>query len=346
MGLFLFVVMIFSSNRKNLPIAFLMLAFSLILFQYVLYWTGYEQIYPYLQLVPQLCYYTTGPLLYLYFLRLYKEEVHFNFAAHFLPAAILLIPNIGLVLTYLGVWEGDIPLLWIAQQPWFIVAHMMVYIILIIVLIRNDLQSDSEYTYIRDRWARTLLSLYALFVLSYISYYVLVRFSFFNDEWDYMISIMMTVSIYTIGYFIMKQPQLFDGEFYGKLFLPNSNSKESLEGVMLNELYLKVQRYMETEKPYIDNELRLVHLADQLGFSTHLLSKVINNKSGKNFNKFVNEYRLREAERLLAETNAASVKSVYFDVGFNSKAAFYAAFKQKHNCTPSEFRNGVSSLNL
>ena len=107
---------------------------------------------------------------------------------------------------------------------------------------------------------------------------------------------------------------------------------------MMNELYLKVTNYMEQEKPYIDNELRLVHLADQLGFSAHLLSKVINKKSGKNFNKFVNEYRLREAERLLTDTTTQSIKSVYFDVGFNSKAAFYNAFRKKHNCTPSEFR--------
>lgn len=148
----------------------------------------------------------------------------------------------------------------------------------------------------------------------------------------------MSASIYAIGYFIYRQPDVFNGEFHAKLFLPNPNREDTLENTMMNELYMKVTNYMEQEKPYIDNELRLVHLADQLGFSTHLLSKVINKRSGKNFNKFVNEYRLREAERLLTDTTTQSIKSVYFDVGFNSKAAFYNAFRKKHNCTPSEFR--------
>ncbi|MCB0458382.1 MAG: AraC family transcriptional regulator, partial [Flavobacteriaceae bacterium] len=90
-------------------------------------------------------------------------------------------------------------------------------------------------------------------------------------------------------------------------------------------------------------ELRLVNLADALGFSTHLLSKVINKKSGKNFNQFVNDYRLNEAKRLLIDNPDYSIKSIYFDVGFNNKATFYNAFKKEFRCTPSEFRDSMIS---
>jgi len=179
--------------------------------------------------------------------------------------------------------------------------------------------------------------LYSLFILAYISYYVLVRFPFFNAEWDYMISIMMSVSIYTIGYFIFRQPSVFDGELFANLFLPIKNKNESFESSMLNEFYENVTKYMESKKPYIDNELRLVNLADQIGFSTHLLSKIINKKSGKNFNNFVNEYRLKEAEELLLSNDDHNIKTIYFDVGFNNKTSFYKAFKNKFNCTPSEY---------
>ena len=80
-----------------------------------------------------------------------------------------------------------------------------------------------------------------------ISYYVLVKFSFFNDEWDYMISIMMSISIYAIGYFIFKQPSVFDGEFFSNLFLPIKNKDESFEISMLNEFYENVTNYMKIE---------------------------------------------------------------------------------------------------
>ena len=344
MGVFLSVILFSGKNKKNYPIAFLVLVFCIILFQYVLYWTRFETEFPYLILVPPLCYYASGPLLYLYFLRLYNKEIQFNYALHFTPAALLLIPSLFLWMKIAGLYSGDIVLLWLAQQHWFITAHMGLYSILMFSLIFKNNRLPTEYAKLRHRWSKILAVLYALFLLSYASYYALVGFPFFNDQWDYAISFMMSFSIYTIGYFSFKQPQVFNGELYAHLFLPIENKKETFEDTALNELYKNLTNYMEQEKPYIDNELRLVHLADQLNFSTHLLSKVINKKSGKNFNKFVNEYRLVEAERLLTETNSTSIKSVYFDVGFNSKAAFYSAFKKKHNCTPSEYRSNFSTL--
>lgn len=346
MGLFLFIVLMMSREKKNYPIAFLVLAFSLILFQYVLYWTRYETVFPYLQLLPNLCYYVAGPLLYWYFLNLYHKEVRFNFGLHFFPAFLMVIPNVVMVGRYLEWTAMEIPLMSLVTQPWLVAGHMAVYLGLIALLILKNRSITSEYTGLRHRWGIFLAAGFLVFILAYASYFALVRYSFFNSEWDYMISITMSVAIYAIGYFIFRQPDVFNGEFFANLFLPNAGKDDSLENTMMNELYLKVTNYMEQHKPYTDNELRLVHLADQLGFSTHLLSKVINNRSGKNFNKFVNDYRLNEAECLLTETGAPSIKSIYFDVGFNSKAAFYNAFRKKHNCTPSEFRTSMGNTAL
>ncbi len=169
-------------------------------------------------------------------------------------------------------------------------------------------------------------------------YYVLSQFEFFNSQWDYSISLMMTISIYTIGFFTINRPKIFDGELFTSLFLKPMTSNETFNTNTLHEFYNHLIVHMEKEKPYIDNELRLVNLADQLGFSTHLLSKIINEIAGKNFNNFVNEYRLLEAERLLKSEQNYNIKSVYFQVGFNNKVTFYNAFKSKHNCTPSEFK--------
>jgi AraC-like DNA-binding protein len=136
---------------------------------------------------------------------------------------------------------------------------------------------------------------------------------------------------------------VFDGELFANLFLPIKNKDESFESSLLNEFYENVTKYMESKKPYIDNELRLVNLADQIGFSTHLLSKIINKKSGKNFNNFINEYRLNEAEELLLSNDDHNIKTIYFDVGFNNKTSFYKAFKKKYKCTPLEY---ISRKNL
>ena len=341
MGLFLFVLLMTTKNRKNFPIAFLVLAFSVILFQYVLYWTGYQDNYPYLIMLPAVCYYASGPLLYLYFLNLYEQKVRFNYILHFTPALLVLVPNIVLWLTYAELTSIAIPLQWLVRNPWLIAAHMLIYCLLVFILVRRKHTETTQYTELRKRWSVILLSLFTLFVISYLAYFVLVRFPFFNDQWDYFISMTMSLSIYAIGFFIFNQPQVFDGEFHANLFLPTANGNDTLEQSMLNELYRNVTNFMETRKPYVENELRLVHLADRLGFSTHLLSKVINSKSGENFNQFINNYRLKEAEYLLSKSSDLSIQNIYYEVGFNNKATFYTAFRKKYGCTPSQFRNSV-----
>lgn len=341
MGFFLVGILLSGRTRKTLPMALFVLAFSLILLQYVLYWTQYQFVYPYFVLLPVICYYATGPLLYWYFLNLYKKQQPKYFALHFIPVALCFVPYVFNLLKNTGFNIATIPLHSLPQYYQVIIVHMLVYAFLLFRLRQKHLAQPSEYNNIRNRWALLLASLYALFIFAYLSYYVLVNFEFFNIEWDYSISIVMTLTIYTIGYFIYKQPKVFDGEFYAELFLPNTSKAESLEDQLLGELYSKITKYMAHNKPYLDNELRLANLADQLGFSTHLLSKVINQKSEGNFNTFVNEYRLKAAEILLKEEPTTPIKTVYFEVGFNSKAAFYAAFREKHHCTPLQYRQGL-----
>lgn len=337
MGLFLALLLFASRNKKNYPIAFLVLAFSVILFQYVLFWTRFETVFPYLTLVPPICYYTIGPLFLLYFMNLYGKEVKASYALHFIPALALLIPNIVLWAKYLDWTETDIPLLWLAQQHWFIVIHMVIYLTVIILFAFKKTEQVSEYSKIRHRWSLTLSVLFSIFIISYAAYYILVQFSFFNNSWDYMISISMSLSIYIIGFFIFRQPQVFNGEFYHQLFIPIENEIDKPE-LALKNYYKKLTRYMDERKPYAENELRLVHLADQLGYSTHLLSKVINKESGKNFNQFINLYRLEEAKKLLSEASETSIQSIYFDVGFNNKTTFNNEFKKKFGMTPTQYR--------
>lgn len=342
MGIFLFMVLITSRVKRNYPIALLILAFSCILFQYVLFWTRYENVFPYLVLSPPIFYFSTGPLLYLYFLNLYKRKIAFHYLLHFLPALLVLVPTLVLWGRYLGITSLEIPLMGVVNSYWLIALHMSVYAVLTMVLISQHNANSSEYTKVRHKWSKILLSLYITFILAYVSYYVLVNFDFFNEQWDYMISITMSVAIYTIGYFSIKQPKVFDGALFANLFLPIPDKDEPFEISLLNEFYENLTHYMEQKKPYIDNELRLVNLADQVGYSTHLLSKVINKKYGKNFNNFVNDYRLKEAENLLTSNDDQYIKNIYFDVGFNNKATFYKAFKSKYQCTPLEFKQKLA----
>ncbi|PJJ59664.1 helix-turn-helix domain-containing protein [Hymenobacter chitinivorans] len=96
--------------------------------------------------------------------------------------------------------------------------------------------------------------------------------------------------------------------------------------------------HMQTARPYLAPELTLGELAAQLRTNTSWLSRVINTGCGQNFNDFINEYRVREAEVRLQNPRFRhyTLLAVALDAGFNSKSTFNRVFKKLRGTTPGE----------
>jgi AraC-like DNA-binding protein len=95
---------------------------------------------------------------------------------------------------------------------------------------------------------------------------------------------------------------------------------------------------MEEEKIFCDEDLSLARLAEELDITPYQLSQILNERLHRNFNAFINEYRIKESESYLIEDAKRSVVSVSFAVGFNTLATFYNAFYKVHGMTPTQFR--------
>ncbi|RYF74627.1 MAG: AraC family transcriptional regulator, partial [Cytophagaceae bacterium] len=97
--------------------------------------------------------------------------------------------------------------------------------------------------------------------------------------------------------------------------------------------------FMNSEKPYLEPDLALPDLARRMHTNSVLLSQVINAGAGKNFNDFVNEYRVDEFKRQVRDPANAhlSFLGLALDCGFNSKATFNRAFKKFTGTSPKEF---------
>ncbi|SHI87749.1 AraC-type DNA-binding protein [Hymenobacter daecheongensis DSM 21074] len=100
----------------------------------------------------------------------------------------------------------------------------------------------------------------------------------------------------------------------------------------------RLLRHLETERPYLAPELTLGELAAQLRTNTSWLSRVINTGCGQNFNDFINEYRVREAEQRLRDPRFRhyTLLAVALEAGFNSKSTFNRVFKKLRGSTPSQ----------
>lgn len=102
----------------------------------------------------------------------------------------------------------------------------------------------------------------------------------------------------------------------------------------------KLLDYMEQEKPYLQHSLTIDQLAEQVSMSPRLLSSIMNRYFKRNFFEFVNQYRIEEAKRLLAQ-RGMSVLDVLYSAGFNSKSTFNMLFKKSVGMPPSDYRKKV-----
>ena len=99
---------------------------------------------------------------------------------------------------------------------------------------------------------------------------------------------------------------------------------------------------MVEERLYADHDLRIGSLAQTLGMPEYQLRKTINKGLGyRNFNQFVNRYRIEEAGQRLQQDTRLPVLSVALDVGFRSISSFNTAFQNHYGVSPSVFRKQV-----
>jgi AraC-like DNA-binding protein len=106
-------------------------------------------------------------------------------------------------------------------------------------------------------------------------------------------------------------------------------------------LAAELQRLMSVERAYRSEELTVASLARQLGAPEYRLRRLINQRLGhRNFNAYVNGFRLDEAQRWLADPAQREVPilTIALDAGFGSIGPFNRAFKAATGMTPSEFR--------
>lgn len=100
---------------------------------------------------------------------------------------------------------------------------------------------------------------------------------------------------------------------------------------------------MTEERLYADQQLRLKTLADEIGWSESKLRQKVNQELGyRNFNQFINHFRLDEACESLLEQSNKAVLAIALDVGFRSISSFNAVFQAEHGMNPTQYREANS----
>ena len=115
-------------------------------------------------------------------------------------------------------------------------------------------------------------------------------------------------------------------------------------------LVQRLSSLMAQERLYRQEGLSIGSLALRLGIQEYKLRRLINQELGyRNFNAFLNSYRIDEVKAALADPGQAEVPitTIALDAGFQSLGPFNRAFKSLTGLTPTEFKrmnNAAPSL--
>jgi AraC-like DNA-binding protein len=100
-------------------------------------------------------------------------------------------------------------------------------------------------------------------------------------------------------------------------------------------------RTIKNEKIYLQEGLTIRKLAIQMNEQEYKVRRYINQHLGfRNFNDFLNSYRIQDACELLLDENKSdlTVLEIAYSLGYNSLGPFNKAFKKDTGMTPTTYR--------
>jgi adenylate cyclase len=102
----------------------------------------------------------------------------------------------------------------------------------------------------------------------------------------------------------------------------------------------KLMDFVARESPYLNPALTLRSLAHQLEIHPNQLSWLLNDRVGKNYNEFINHYRVEHFKKLVVDSANAHISMIglAYESGFNSKTVFNTVFKKMVGMTPNAYQ--------
>lgn len=307
-----------------------------------------------------------GPLLYFYFLSLTNSDFRFE-KKHWkhivLPTAWVLLIAGKFIIDYIFNRPFPVleetqygtkgPLADLDKNKWAGLISYASFFYYLFITIRSFVnyqqyvkQNFSATEEIRFNWLRNLLYAISAGVIIIFLFNLVGELkggsSYIFDWYAYLFLGITTYYLSIAGYFA--QPRLLRKlHFEPQEEIKPEPVKEALPA--LDNWKEKLLVYMEQHKPYLEPELTLTELAKQLSTNTSVLSKVINDGTGRNFNDFINSYRVQEfiIKLKAGEQQTQTLLGIAYDCGFNSKATFNRSFKKVTGKTPKEYIDLLTS---
>lgn len=294
-----------------------------------------------------------NPLLFLYILAIIYSNFRLKWkhVVHFLPwiiTMLVLMPNFFLVdettklefldksnsqieFQFLDYFGDVLSLAYLIAEVYYIARYRK-------LLLENFTAKSAFKNY---KWLKQLVFLLLIGqVLTWVKNYSRINLDL--EITNGLRTIVLLFGVFLICWLFLKavnSPKLFKG-----IEVDLKTSKEikgkDVDGSSKNNQIAFLKNYMNIEKPFLNPSLHIRKLADEIQMNSRDLSVLINQHLEKHFFDFVNEYRIKEAKKILKNPSKKefTILEILYKVGFNSKSSFNTAFKKHTGETPTQFR--------
>lgn len=282
-----------------------------------------------------------GPLIYFYIHSFLKRKVEIQFSSllHFLPfvAACVFLLIFYRYTNRFIIWESKIDL----YSTIILLVHNFIYLTLCVLSLKSTNVSFKDfYRNIKisshNTWLQVILLGFIVIWVINLNSFAIIMISRKPGWCAY------TGSIYALVAFLFVNAIMFvvllNPEIYYTITKYKSNKLKETDK---REYLQRLNYYMETSKAFLNPDITLELLADEISVSPRLLSQIINETYNKNFKSYILEFRIKESMQILADSNyrKLTVLEILYKVGFNSKSSFNNQFKLYSNLTPQEYRS-------
>ena len=337
--------------NRILAIILLLLSYRLTIQIMRLFGLGYYDSWYYIMIDISWVY---GALIYLYTRA--QTQSNYKFSRkdwiHFLPVIIQIICSVFVRMQNLY-WDGTKESLsWLGYYGYVVwMNNSTIYIVASILIIFYAFKSQKLLSSLDEKFEidTTKLNWIKRIIKSFLVYFSLVllvllvdlviyktindgSYFYFTRFYYYPFFIGIAIITYWIGL------EGFSRRNDPELTIKTTINAEDLE--RLKRISKKLENAMEIDQLYKDPELSLSSIAEQLNIKPYLISKSLSEIYNKRFNDFVNEYRVKEVQTLLQNSNNSkyTLLSLAMDAGFNSKSSFNRAVKKQFGISPSELK--------
>lgn len=210
---------------------------------------------------------------------------------------------------------------------------------------KNNNEFKLDAIKIRLNWLKKIV--FFLFVLTFIWLFLMYKTITVAVQVNfYPLWIGISIVTYWLGYIGIYKFGIIEERKNLRRYSEETKNSYSIVEKPKNQNILDFEKIVIHEKRFLNPELTLDKLAHELQLSKSYLSRTINSELGVGFIDYVNTLRVEEAKKYLLNPDFSNytLVSIGIEAGFNSKSAFYAAFKRNTGLTPTEFKKNTTTL--